>query len=38
MNLLTRTAQALFHEFIDEQVPLVVRGIEWQCWRCHSMN
>ncbi|QKD80091.1 hypothetical protein [Actinomyces marmotae] len=36
MRSLTQAARALLHEFADEQIPLVVRGVEWPCWRCHS--
>ncbi|WP_194947951.1 hypothetical protein [Actinomyces trachealis] len=36
MSNLTHTAHALLSEFTHEQIPLVVRGVEWQCWRCHS--
>lgn len=38
MRSLAKVAQALFREFEDEQIPLVVRGVEWECWRCYSTN
>lgn len=38
MDSLTQTARELLREFADEQIPLIVRGVEWQCWRCHSTN
>lgn len=38
MVVLTQTAQELLREFTNEQIPLVVRGVEWRCWRCHSSN